>query len=394
MSEKFIEMISEIYTHNFKSHFMAAKIEKVPMAFFFGFTPPPPGGIASVANFLIQNGFNLQCAVCLFEEQKKDEVFANCPVPVVSFGELAMLKNRPKEILLFNFKDNCFTPFFNILGIDSYSFNEMKGYLDFVMNNLSKLYQTYSWLGDEESKETFLSIIKGNALGRINTYRFAKEPQYFLDGFLPGKGDIAIDGGAFDGATARDFSKLGAKVYAFEMNEQNYKNCLRRAEEFGFTIENYGLSNRRSTERYAVVGAGSFKLAAKDKAQADAYAKDGGVEGHFIDLDTYVKEKNIPHVDYIKLDIEGSELDMLNGAVETIKKFKPKMAISSYHKQEDFCTLPQFIKSVRPDYEFELRHYKIDCTDYFLNDIERKILNLFGLEFSDPTGAEHCLYCK
>ena len=65
----------------------------------------------------------------------------------------------------------------------------------------------------------------------MQDYRFAPEPQYFLEGFFPAEGDIAIDGGAYDGATSADFAKQGAQVYAFEMSEANYKNCLARAEK-------------------------------------------------------------------------------------------------------------------------------------------------------------------
>ena len=35
--------------------------------------------------------------------------------------------------------------------------------------------------------------------------RFTYEKQYFLDGYSPMKGDIVIDGGAYDGMPAKDF---------------------------------------------------------------------------------------------------------------------------------------------------------------------------------------------
>ena len=72
-------------------------------------------------------------------------------------------------------------------------------------------------------------------------------------------------------------------------------------------------------------------------------------------LDAYVREKNLPRVDFIKLDVEGAELDVLKGAVTTIARFKPILALSAYHKLDDFWTLMNFVKSVRPDYEFAMR---------------------------------------
>ena len=102
----------------------------------------------------------------------------------------------------------------------------------------------------------------------------------------------------------------------------------------------------------------------------------------------------MPRVDYIKLDLEGAELDMLRGAAKTISRWKPKMAISAYHRREDLWTLANYVKSLRSDYEFKFRHYKIDCTDYILSDEQREILKLFGLDYFIPTVCEAVLYCR
>ena len=105
-------------------------------------------------------------------------------------------------------------------------------------------------------------------------------------------------------------------------------------------------------------------------------------------------KKNLPRVDYIKLDIEGAELDMLHGAAKTIARWKPKMAISAYHKWEDLWTLANYVKSLRSDYEFKFRHYKIDATEYLFGDIERGILKDFGLDYFVPSHCETVLYCR
>ena len=79
--------------------------------------------------------------------------------------------------------------------------------------------------------------------------------------------------------------------------------------------------------------------------------------GNLISIDEYVESKNLPRIDFIKLDIEGSELDTLKGGAISIAKWKPRLAISAYHKPEDVYTLAQFLKKIRPDYEFAFRHY-------------------------------------
>ena len=252
---------------------------------------------------------------------------------------------------------------------------------EFYIQHLPELYEVHEMLEDDESKEVFRAYIKGTITKQVSDFKFAPEPQYFLEGFLPAEGDIAIDGGAYDGATSRDFAMQGAKVYAFEMDFNNYKNCLNRAEKYNFTIENLGLSNQEGEEYYSAGGVGSSK-------------GHGNMLAKFTDLDSYVLKKNLPRVDYIKLDIEGAELDMLHGAAKTISRQKPKMAVSAYHKPEDLWTLAKYIKSIREDYKFYFRHYKIDCTDYMLNDEQRNILRKFNLSYFLPTNCECVLYCK
>ena len=60
-------------------------------------------------------------------------------------------------------------------------------------------------------------------------------------------------------------------------------------------------------------------------------------------------------VSFIKMDIEGAELPALNGAEKIIQRHKPKLAVCVYHKREDLITIPQYIKSIVPEYKFYLR---------------------------------------
>ena len=69
-------------------------------------------------------------------------------------------------------------------------------------------------------------------------------------------------------------------------------------------------------------------------------------------IDDLVRRKTMESVDFIKLDIEGSELACLKGAQESIRRFKPKLAIASYHHIEDLWELPLFINSINSGYRF------------------------------------------
>ncbi len=385
MSAEFIKMISELHEQRFNVHLGQLVENRTPCGIFFGFVMTPSDAAANVQT-LIKTGLNITCAIVLADVQA-NALRPLVDVPVITledfpnFGE-ENFPVKPQEVFLnLVLKDFAFIPYFTRYGIEILTASDNQIF-SFTMKHLPELYDVYEMLGSDESKKVFCAAIKGRLTGKISDYRFAPEPQYFLESFTPSAGDIAIDGGAYDGSTALAFTKCGAKVFAFEMDARNYKNCVARlGKNYDITLENLGLSDKEGEENYSSWGTGSRKNSG------------GNLTAKFIDLDTYVARKNLPRVDYIKLDIEGAELDMLHGAAKTITHCKPKMAVSAYHKLEDLFTLATYIKSLRPDYKFEFRHYRIDCTDYTLNDEERAILKYFGLNYLVPTPCEMVLYC-
>ena len=69
-------------------------------------------------------------------------------------------------------------------------------------------------------------------------------------------------------------------------------------------------------------------------------------------------------ITYIKMDVEGAEIDALNGARETLACKKPKLNVALYHRFSDIFEIPLLIHSVNPDYKFHLRrHPYIPCWD-------------------------------
>lgn len=377
----FIQNVADIHGKRYGETLRKIVQENIPSAFFF--VGDDWAEAENAVTQLCKAGVNLLAVYVLRDD------FLTCKLDSVMVLPARNVKGNPLgakvAFLRAGFWGDCFAPLFQREGIIIQYLEDTKygaEQYSLVMSQLPQLYQAYSLLGDEESRAVFRAAMLARVTLRNGDYRFAPEAQYFLPGFFPQKGDIVIDGGAYDGSTARDFSRLGAKVFAFEMDQANYQKCIQVAEKEHFVIENMGLGQAECDAFY------------QSSSVASSRCVNGTNRAHFIDIDTYVRKADLPRIDYIKLDVEGAELDTLKGAARSIGLWKPRMAISAYHKPEDLWSLITYIHSLRPDYEFAFRHYRIDVHDYMLTDMQRQLMLSYGLDLFISDACEMVLYCR
>lgn len=72
-------------------------------------------------------------------------------------------------------------------------------------------------------------------------------------------------------------------------------------------------------------------------------------------IDTLVRERRIERVDYIKADVEGAELQMIRGAEETIRRWRPRIAITTYHDPGHAERLIEMICGFDKTYRFRVK---------------------------------------
>jgi len=170
--------------------------------------------------------------------------------------------------------------------------------------------------------------------------------------------DIVLDCGACFGETALFFAnEIGheGKVYSFEFVKSN-------VDIFKKNISlNPVLAKRIFLIEQPVWETSGSPLFYADNGPASkvGFDKFKGAENRTItvSIDEMVKKHALDKVDFIKMDIEGAELSALKGAAETLKKYKPKLAICVYHNSEDFKKIPEFIKNISQEYRLYLGHY-------------------------------------
>lgn len=252
------------------------------------------------------------------------------------------------------------------------------------MAHLPELQEVYESLIDEMSKKTFCGYWLGRTSAQPGKFVYSNESHHFVSGFIPERGATVIEAGAYDGGTATLFSDMGYKVYSFELDRNNYALASKVAAEKNFVLENFGLGSYKHEMTYLAWG-----LASRLDSR-------GSQRGQIITLDSYVRENNLPRVDLIRLDVEGAELDTLKGAAATIARFKPILSLSAYRKLEDFWTLMNFVKSIRPDYEFAMRHLYDTPEDIPKDFPEQRIQRLvsLGLEPVEKSYVECLLFAR
>lgn len=362
--KKFTELVTRIYKENFSVILNKMIAEKIPLAFFS--VAPIESAITQVEKIKGQ-GLNIATLVTIDTALRED---SDTDFEIVQLNEFAKRYLKPEYVMVLDYLSaRVAVKHIKVCKIIDLMLPQLtKRYYEAFMNHVPELYEVYSSLKDELSRKTFYGFWLGRTSAQFGELVFARGSQYFTAGFIPDKGAVVIDAGVLDGGNSLTFHEFGYKVYGFEMDRENFKVAKKLADKKGFVVENFGLGSHEHEMTYTHAPGG---------APGASKLIEGGEEvAKIIPLDIYVRQKKIPRVDFIKFDVEGAEIDVLKGAATTIARWKPIMAISAYHKPDDFWVLMNMVKEIRPDYEFALRHYVSSSLD---------VLNSAGINFESMT---------
>ena len=167
-----------------------------------------------------------------------------------------------------------------------------------------------------------------------------------------------IDGGAYWGDSALVISGYHPKkIYAFEPQPDNYGQLCE-------TVSLNNLNDKVVTVKAGLGKSKEFSLlysneftSASNLGGVDAINGGGELVANKVEIvtiDDYVTENNLD-VGFIKLDIEGNELPAIQGALQTIKRFRPVLSIAIYHRPEDFFEIKPLIEGLNLGYRFMVR---------------------------------------
>ncbi len=254
------------------------------------------------------------------------------------------------------------------LLIDGFAtyYQAFQGIYEELEENKAEYAWLYDILADDLSKEIYTNILN---------YRMSLETKYTVDAFYlslqhgsqyfdqivrekAGKDIVFYDVGGFDGESTLDFIKyIGdyQKIYLFEPDKNIIEETKRRLQkEKNITFIQAGVGEKSSMAHYDALGKGAGNIS------------DGGSEViQLVALDDYI----MGHGAYVKMDIEGYEMQALKGMKNAIIHYRPMLAVSVYHKCGDMHKLVKAILSWNPDYKVYMRHYTdtyADTVCYFI----------------------------
>lgn len=211
-------------------------------------------------------------------------------------------------------------------------------------------------LADKKSIELVDKILEKRQKLDID-YSDVNEPhQYFVEEIVERNPQaVFVDGGAFLGETVDEFIEFQQnefnKVYSFEMDEANYKKIDTSKYDDRVEFLNYGLWSEATECRY------------DSDTTSSALGDSGELVAKCMPIDKVCEQDK---VSFIKMDIEGAEVEALRGAYQTIIENKPQLAICIYHKPDDIYEIPFLLKEWVPEYKFYIRHHSDNFTETVL----------------------------
>ena len=196
-------------------------------------------------------------------------------------------------------------------------------------------------------------------LNVLYTYQL-EQYWYANNGVGAHEGDIAIDGGGCWGDTALYLAhKVGprGRVHCFEFSPDNLPTL-----EANLAL-NPSLAERIRIERHALWSKSGEHLSFNPAGPGTRVGSGGGggtYQVSTLTIDDLAAREKLPRVDFIKMDIEGAELDALRGAERTLRTHRPKLAVTLYHRLQDFATVPRYLADLGVGYRFFLDHFSIN----------------------------------
>jgi len=130
----------------------------------------------------------------------------------------------------------------------------------------------------------------------------------------------------------------GIQVYTFEPNHKSYIEIQRNVLELNYQdridVMNIALSDVNCKQTFYVSSRSARSSLYADWAQKESGQIETSYEVVCFKIDTLVRNGRIMPPNVIKLDAEGNEIKILDGAIDTIQQYKPSLLIECHNNRK------------------------------------------------------------
>lgn len=224
---------------------------------------------------------------------------------------------------------------------------------EFFNSHYDEIVRAYNSLADDESRATYASIINYRLSGKMDyllgTYS-SKDDMYSL--ISADSVERYIDVGAYNGDTLKEMLRYSSSLkhaVAIEPDPKNFK----KLEKLVSTLDSISVDVVNAAA-YNECGESEFSVSGNRNSSVNSTSsfehKDASVRTVTVDSVTELG------ADYIKYDVEGAELEALQGTAATIEAHWPRLLVSLYHRSRDMFFLVNYLHECYGDaYNFYLR---------------------------------------
>lgn len=242
-----------------------------------------------------------------------------------------------------------------IINIFSAHLCKMIGQREFpkiLYEDMKKIEELKALVRDQQSIDTIDRIVQLRNNDENRLYEVFSGRQYFQKDIFDFENEIFLDCGCYRGEEIDYLRSMKCgieKIYAFEPDKENFQVLQKKyANDPEIVLLNKGVWDKKDILHFCAKG-----------TDGSAIAETGTDVIEAVSIDEEIADR----VTFIKMDIEGAELEAIKGAENTIKRYSPKLAICIYHKPNDLWEIPMAIKKVNPQYEIYIRQHSLGLYD-------------------------------
>lgn len=242
------------------------------------------------------------------------------------------------------------------------------------MKEIDDIKKVYSLFHDDRSKKIYVNGLCNRIAPAFSELTweelFCDEEQYFYQEYFKfHSNETFVDCGSYTGDTILKFCDIVKKykeIWGFELDKDNFDQMVSNLKNIDGSIHlhNCGVWNENCVLDYGHGSSTNEPSSGISLYKTEPSANNLIQQAQVKRLDDVLKSRNVT---YIKMDVEGAEMNALLGAEHIIRTQRPRLSVCVYHKVSDFWQIPLLLKKFNHEYKFVLRHYtKTSCEDTVL----------------------------